>query len=84
MKLKVISDGTVGGTKLVTDDEKQEAIEHVTSIHWSIKANGFAYLYVGIVNVPAELVGELVEVISVDDAHYWEKSGKIEKPVKDK
>ena len=37
MKLKIISDGTSLGTKIVNSDTGEE-VEEITSIHWEITA----------------------------------------------
>jgi hypothetical protein len=53
MKLKIVSDGTPTGTRLLTEDGNY--IEGVRSIHWEIGVDKVASAIVDIVLVPAEL-----------------------------
>ena len=59
MRLKIISDGTVDGTKVVSD-ETGELIDYVEAITWTIDAHSsnFAHGVFRVVNVPVEIVSD--------------------------
>jgi hypothetical protein len=62
MRLRVISDGTVKGTHLETEDG--EEIEGVVSLVWEIDAHGgpeISFTRVSLLGVSADLIGEIEE-----------------------
>jgi len=52
MKLKIISNGTVAGTKLV--DELGNMVDHVQSISWSIRIGELSRATIELINIPIE------------------------------
>jgi hypothetical protein len=66
MKLKLISDGTLQGTKVV--DEQGNSIGKVTKVEWSVDANEMnvyqrnARCTLELMDVPAELEIEIHEI----------------------
>ena len=58
MKLKIISDGTSRGTKVV-NAETGEELKYVTDIVWRIEAMGYAHATIEIDNVAFE--GEVTQ-----------------------
>ena len=60
MKVKIISDGTASGTKLI-DQETGKSIEDITSITWSVSVDELAQVNVKFINVPVEVIGEIEE-----------------------
>ncbi len=61
MKLKIVSDGTGDGTKIL--DENGERIENAVSVNWEIEASNNAIATITFMNVPVELVGESIGVV---------------------
>ena len=62
MKLRIISDGTVEGTHLETEDG--EEIEGVVSLSWEISAHGgpkISFTRVSLIGVSADLAGGIRE-----------------------
>ena len=62
MRLRIISDGTVGGTHLEAEDG--EKIEGVVSLSWEISAHSgpeISFTRVSLIGVSADLVGEIEE-----------------------
>lgn len=55
MKLRIVSDGTTFGTKVL--DEMDEPIERVTKVTWSIEANGPPGSNTGLARCTLELAG---------------------------
>ncbi len=70
MKLKIISDGTNEGTKLV-DEDSGELVPLVQKLTWEAKADGFHLTKVTIelLNVPVEIVAKA----DVDLFEVWPK-----------
>ena len=65
MKLRIVSDGTVEGTRLETEDG--ELIEGVISLQWSLDAHSGAKLSftrVSLIGVSAEIVGKVIEQLT--------------------
>lgn len=61
MRVKITSDGTAFGTRVV-DAESGEPIERVTSVSWSVDMERMvASANVTFVGVPVEIKGELEE-----------------------
>ena len=61
VKIKIVSDGTPIGTKVI-DEETGETINGVVSVGWNIcVGTGFARAYIELLNIPVELVGEIKE-----------------------
>lgn len=58
-KLRIISDGTPGGTRLVTEDGAE--IENVVSVSWSVVANDVAHVDVEMSFVEIEAAGGRVQ-----------------------
>lgn len=59
MKLRIVSDGTTYGTKVV--DERGERIEGVTFVGWTIKAGASATAVLHLRGVGADVAGDRVE-----------------------
>ena len=57
MQLKLVSDGTPLGTKVV--DENGEVIEYITNLKWEIGVGHYAKATIEITKLPLEVVGEL-------------------------
>ena len=53
MRLKIVSDGTPMGTRVMTLDGQE--IEDVNMVAWSITKHSLANATIGLENVPAEL-----------------------------
>lgn len=67
MKLKIISDGTSFGTKLLNEDTG-EPIGFVESIEWKINVGDtFATAVVKFVQVPVEIIAFDVDLSDEDD-----------------
>lgn len=65
MKLKIISDGTAWGTKVV-DVETGEELKYVKSADWHISADDkLAEANLTILHVPVEIIAEAKEEIIV-------------------
>ena len=58
MKLKIISDGTANGTKLI-NAESGEILENVKSVKWFCDTGDYriSRVVIEIVNVPTEIIG---------------------------
>lgn len=57
MKLKVISDGTALGTKVI-NAETGEAIENISRISWELDASVYiAQAVIEVIEIPVELTG---------------------------
>ena len=52
MKLKIVSDGTDKGTKVI--DEMGNVVEHVLSVQWQISAGMRSRATIELINVPIE------------------------------
>lgn len=66
MKLKIISDGTANGTRVVSI-ETGEAVGGVDFISWSASVDGeFCEAQIHLLGVPCEIVGKAVTIISED------------------
>lgn len=59
MKIRIVSDGTLGGTRVF--DENDQPIERVTVIDWHAEAGSFATATLQFLGVPVEVVGEVAE-----------------------
>jgi hypothetical protein len=58
MKLKVISDGTAQGTKVVNEATGEE-LENVFAVQWTVDAqSGKSHASIGVVQVAMESLGE--------------------------
>ncbi len=58
IKLKIVSDGTPHGTKIV-DQESGKELNNVKSIFWCISADGtYTNAAVEFTNIPVEIAGE--------------------------
>lgn len=61
MKLKIDSDGTVGGTQVLTQDG--ERIEGITHIRWEITAvHGKSRATIELREVPVQVLGDTVTI----------------------
>lgn len=60
MKLKLISDGTTQGTKVV-DIKSGEMIENVYHIRWELTTGGKSMMILDLVDIPAEVIGHAEE-----------------------
>lgn len=60
MKIKIISDGTPQGTKVV-NTETDERIEYVTSVQWKCEIGDIARARIEFLAIPVELTGEVKE-----------------------
>jgi hypothetical protein len=60
MKIKIVSDGTSMGTKIVNADTGEDTglVKQVQSITWSIDAKSLATVVMTLVKVPVEVVGD--------------------------
>ena len=56
MKLKIISDGTSQGTRIVSLEGRQ--LRDVTKVTWSVNAGGKSKAIIEVEEVPVEVVGE--------------------------
>lgn len=61
MKVKIISDGTPPGTRVVNADTG-EPIEHVTAIEWKIDVRDLATAVIRLRDVDVDVVGEATTV----------------------
>lgn len=82
MKLKIISDGTNSGTKLI-DEDTGESVPLIQKLTWEASADGFGLTKVTIelLNVPAEIVAKA----DVDSVDVWPPPGttkSFEKEIK--
>ena len=57
MKVKIISDGTSNGTKVV-NVETGEVIENVTRIFWEVNVGSLAKAHIQIINCEVEVEAE--------------------------
>lgn len=57
MKLRIVSDGTYGGTRVTTADGRE--IKGVTEVRWSIEVPGIAELSIKVRGVPIDAEGLL-------------------------
>lgn len=59
MKIKIISDGTQAGTKVI-NEETGEPLKYVTEVVWRLSAesDGLAEVSLTMVDVPVELQGD--------------------------
>jgi hypothetical protein len=57
MKIKIISDGTSAGTKIV-DQDTGEFLNNAVSVTWRISVHGTAVATVTLRDVPVDVVGE--------------------------
>ena len=62
IKLKVISDGTPSGTKVV-DSKTGEEIEGVRSVEWSIAFNEFSVTKIELGESSIEAIGSSVKIV---------------------
>jgi len=63
MKIKIISDGTANGTKVV-NAETGELVHHVSSVEWKVSVeSSLAEAVVTFSNVAVEIEAELSEVV---------------------
>jgi hypothetical protein len=58
MNLKIISDGTSFGTRII-DADTGVMVDGVQSLKWEIKVGGFAEVEMILCKVPVELTGEV-------------------------
>jgi hypothetical protein len=66
MKLKIVSDGTVHGTKVL--DEHGNMLVGVVSINWEVdKDSDFGKATIGVIDVPLECVGDGEVYIDCND-----------------
>lgn len=58
--LKIVSDGTPGGTKVYNQDDegKVSEVNYVQSVEWKISMNGLAEVLIKAVKVPVKVSGE--------------------------
>ena len=56
MRIKIVSDGTVHGTKIVNEDTG-ELLSGVQQVHWKVQAGDsvFAEATIHVINVPVEM-----------------------------
>lgn len=59
-KIKIISDGTSNGTKVV-DLETGEFIPHITALAISVEVGGLVTAYIRLVNVKLDMIANLSE-----------------------
>ena len=58
MKIKIISDGTSHGTKVINADT-EEMVEGVVAVEWKVRADeDFATAHIEFENIPVELEAE--------------------------
>lgn len=85
MKLKIISDGTNIGTRLV-DEDSGEPIPLIQKLTWEASADGFnlTKVTVEILNIPVEITAKAdVELMDYDQANWELKPTKsFEKEIK--
>jgi hypothetical protein len=65
MKLKVISDGTIFGTRVINQDTGEE-LKGVVSIKWGVSCdepNRLAWVALRLINTPVELTGDAIDVM---------------------
>ena len=60
MKIKIISDGTPNGTKIV-NAETGEHIENVRGIIWKCSVGHLAEVILDMINIPAEIQGNTIK-----------------------
>ena len=62
MKIKIISDGTLGNTRFV-DAETGEVVKGmlVSAVTWRVDVEHYATVDLTLVNVPVEVVGEIIK-----------------------
>lgn len=58
MKLKIVSDGTFLGTKVI-NLETGEELEDITKINWQISFPYGAEILLGLSNIPVEVIGDI-------------------------
>ena len=59
MKIKIVSDGTVEGTKII-NLVTGERLENITAIYWTgDAAKGEVIAHINVAAVPVELIGEV-------------------------
>jgi len=72
MKLKIISDGTNAGTKLINEDTG-ESVEFVQKISWEVSAKDFTCkAIVDFINIPVEITSK-TEV----QLHSWDPKTRV-------
>jgi hypothetical protein len=68
--LKIVSDGTPGGTKVYNQDDEGNVseIKYVQSVEWKISMGGLAEVLIKAVKVPVEVSGEgQIETVELPD-----------------
>lgn len=86
MKLKIISDGTPTGTKLI-DEETGEAIHLIQKLTWEANANEFSTkITIELLNVPVEITSKAdVDLYKFTEENQWAEpvhSKSFEKEIK--
>lgn len=61
MKIKIVSDGTAWGTKVV-DADTGETLEKVISVSWEHDLHRSPEVTITVTEVPVEIVGKLVNI----------------------
>lgn len=77
MKVKIVSNGTVAGTKIV-DVGTGETLQGVVGVTWaiSVPSGPIAEAVITLINVPLEFEGVLDDsALAFLDAHSFEESG---------
>lgn len=61
MKLRIVSDGTVEGTRVV--DERGRRVQNVMAVNWTIGLGGIGTAVIAIKDVPVDLKSNVVQFI---------------------
>lgn len=61
MKLRIVSDGSSGGTKIL--DENDQTIENIVEVSWEIEVGRHAQVFLTFTDMPVELVGDIASQV---------------------
>lgn len=83
MKLKIISDGTSAGTKLI-DEDTGEMIHLIQNLTWQQSGEDYASkVTIELINIPVEIVAKAeVELLEYDSAWELKPTKTFEKEIK--